>query len=215
MPRILPISAARHPDIGSCRGAGCTVCAALRAAVPRAVRAHGIAGLEVEHVAAAAGVRGSVALAHTRGDATGLLGQAYLESAGALQRGFAWASRSAVTPRDGLRDAVTWLLATLAEDGDRALFCYVEVVKGGGALLALREQIRQSSVAIWAAEYRCSAPDRRLPRAHFELVNSAAISLIATRAAQDRAHELRAMPETILALTDAHEASAARLSLVR
>ena len=42
----------------------------------------------------------------------------------------------------GLRDAVGWLLTTLAEDPARALFCYVEIIKGGRPLVRLREQVR-------------------------------------------------------------------------
>ncbi|HEV7493210.1 hypothetical protein [Baekduia sp.] len=196
-------------------GSRCRACAALRAAAPLAVAQQGIEHVTLEDLAQAARIRASDAHVHAHGDVTGVLGAAYLESAGALQRGFIWSWRCAPTPRDGLRSAVAWLLTTLAEDPIRALFCYVEIVKGGRPLVRLREQVRQGSVAIWTAQYREMVPDSWLPPSHFELVNSATISLIATRAAQGRTHELRAMSDAVLALIEPDEAlSVSGLSLV-
>jgi hypothetical protein len=196
-------------------GARCRACAALRASAPLAVAARGIEHVELEDLAEAARIRASDVHAHAHGDVMGVLGASYLESAGALQRGFAWSWRRAPTPRDGLHNAVDWLLTTLAEDPTRALFCYVEIIKGGRPLMRLREQVRHGSVGIWTAQYRETAPDSRLPASHFELVNSATISLIAARASQGRTHELRDMPDAILALIEPGEGqSAAGLSLV-
>jgi hypothetical protein len=181
-------------------GSRCRACAALRASAPLAVAELGIEHVGLDDLAEAARIRASDVRTHARGDVTGVLGAAYLESAGALQRGFAWSWRRAPTPHEGLRSAVDWLLTTLADDPARALFCYVEIVKGGRPLMHLREQVRRGSVGIWTTQYRETAPDSRLPPNHFELVNSATISLIATRATQGRTHELRDMPDTVLAL---------------
>lgn len=203
----------RRHDTRTC-GAHCRACAALRASAPLAVAKVGIEHVCLDDLASAAHIRASDVYEHTRGDVTGVLGAAYLESAGALQRGFAWSWRQAPTPREGLRDAVGWLLTTLAEDPARALFCYVEIVKGGRPLVRLREQVRHGSVGIWTAHYRETAPDSWLPPSHFELVNSATISLIAARAAQGRTHELRDMPDTVLSLIEPDEGLAPGLSLV-
>ncbi|MET0601707.1 MAG: hypothetical protein ABW167_06935 [Baekduia sp.] len=196
-------------------GSRCRACAALRASAPLAVAKLGIEHVQLDDLAEAARIRASDVHAHAHGDVMGVLGAAYLESAGALQRGFAWSWRQAPTPREGLNTAVSWLLTTLAEDPARALFCYVEIIKGGRPLMRLREQVRQGSVGIWTAQYRETAPGNRLPASHFELVNGATISLIAARASQGRTHELRDMPDAVLALVEPGERrNAAGLSLV-
>jgi hypothetical protein len=183
-------------------GSRCRACAALRASAPLAVAELGIEHVGLDDLAEAARIRASDVRAHAHGDVVGVLGAAYLESAGALQRGFAWSWRHAPTPREGLQNAVGWLLTTLADDPARALFCYVEILKGGRPLVRLREQVRHGSVGIWTTQYRQTAPDNRLPASHFELVNSATISLIAARASHGRTHELRDMPDAVLALIE-------------
>jgi hypothetical protein len=204
----------RHETRTSC-GSRCRACAALRASAPLAVAKVGIEHVQLDDLAEAARIRASDVRAHAHGDVVGVLGAAYLESAGALQRGFAWSWRQAPAPRDGLHNAVGWLLTTLAEDPARALFCYVEIIKGGRPLMRLREQVRQGSVGIWTTQYRETAPGNRLPTSHFELVNSATISLIAARASQGRTHELRDMPDAVLALIEPGEGhGASGLSLV-
>jgi hypothetical protein len=203
---------ARH-ETRTC-GSRCRACAALRAAAPPAVAELGIERVGLDDLAAVARIRASDVRVHTHGDITGVLGAAYLESAGALQRGFAWSWRRAPAPSEGLRHAVGWLLTTLAEDPVRALYCYVEIIKGGRSLVRLREQVRHGSVGIWTMLYRKTAPDSWLPPSHFEFVNNATISLIATRAAQGRAHELRDMAGAVLALIEPGQAQPAGLSLV-
>lgn len=208
------MSGLRRHETRTC-GSRCRACAALRASAPLAVAKVGIERVSLDDLAEAARIRASDVRAHAHGDVTGVLGAAYLESAGALQRGFAWSWRHAPTPREGLHDAVDWLLTTLAEDPARALFCYVEIVKGGRPLMRLREQVRHGSVGIWTTQYRETAPDSWLPPSHFELVNSATISLIAARASQGRTDELRDMPAAVLALIEPSEGQgAAGLSLV-
>ena len=214
MPRIPQVPGPGRHETRAC-GSHCRACAALRASAPLAVAELGIEHVGLEDLAQVARIRASDVHEHARGDVTGVLGAAYLESAGALQRGFAWSWRRAPTPHEGLRSAVGWLLTTLAEDPARALFCYVEIVKGGRPLVRLREQVRHGSVGIWTAQYRETSPDSWLPPSHFELVNSATISLIASRAAQGRTHELRDMPDTVLALIEPGEGlDASGLSLV-
>ncbi len=134
-------------------GSRCRACAAPRASAPLAVAKLGIEHVQLDDLAEAARIRASDVHAHAHGDVMGVLGAAYLESAGALQRGFAWSWRQAPTPREGLNNAVGWLLTTLAEDPARALFCYVEIIKGGRPLRRLREQVRQGSVGIWTTQY--------------------------------------------------------------
>ncbi len=208
------MSVPRRHEARRC-GARCRTCAALRACVPRVVAALGIEHVGLDELAEAARIRASDVHVHAHGDITGVLGAAYLESAGALQRGFVWSWRRAPTPREGLRSAVGWLLTTLADDPARTRFCFVEIIKGGRPLSRLREQVRRGSVTIWTTQYRRTAPESRLPPSHFELVTGATISLIAARSAQGRTHELRDLPDTVLALIGPDvRRDAAGLSLV-
>ena len=190
-------------EIRTC-GPRCRACAALRAAAPTAVARRGIAGVELEDFAEAAGMRAQDVWTHARGDVTGLLGSAYLVHAGRLQKSFRDAFVHAPTPREGLERSVRGLLRTVAEDRERTLFCYVEIQRGTAPLRALRSQIARGSVGLWAEVHRASAAGARgwLPPTHFEVVNSAVIHLIADHATHDRVHELPERADAVLALVD-------------
>lgn len=188
----------------------------LRAAVPSAVARHGIEQVGLEQIAEVACVGMRRARDRVGGDdALGLIGSAYLASAGGLQRGFQRAGLDAPNAREGLRHAVGWLLNTLADDPARAAFCYVEIVRGARPLVTLREQIRRGSVGFWSSQHQRSVPGQGLPLEHFELVNSATISLIVTRTAQGRTDELRDLPDAVMALVEPGEGPIPKLSVVR
>lgn len=188
---------------------------ALRGAVPVAVARHGIDRVGLEEIAEIAGIDMRRARDRTGDNALGLIGSAYLHSAGNLQRGFQRAGLRSPSDREGLRHAVGWLLNTLADDPARALFCYVEIVRGSTPLVSLREQIRRSSIEFWSAQHRRSLPSRQLPSSHFELVNSATISLIVARASQGRTDELRELPDAVMALIEPAPGPVPQLSIVR
>lgn len=181
-------------------GRDCVTCERLRAAVPAAVSQRGINAVDIEDLAEAARLRDSEVRKHLAGDILGVLGGAYLESAGGLQRGFHAAYREAATPRAGVESSIRWLLGTLANDPERAMFSYVEIVQGAKPLLQLREQIRRSSAGLWAVQYETNHPRSWLPPSHFEMVNNAAIAIIVDHARRGTTDRLPDHFETVMTL---------------
>ncbi|HEY4095293.1 MAG TPA: hypothetical protein VGM33_07285 [Baekduia sp.] len=182
--------------------------------MPVAVRRVGVDALDVEALAQAAGMDASAVDAHLAGDVLGLLGAAYLASARALEAGCDAAYRAAPTPREGVERSIRWLLRTLADDPDRGLFAFVELARGPAALVALREQIRRSSVGLWMVQHAGNHPASPLPRSHFEMINNATITLVADHVRQGTTDRLPDQFATVMTLFECGVPEPPRLAVV-
>ncbi len=184
-------------------GPGCPICADLRRAATAVVGGFGLEGVTHERLAQVSGLTPATVATHVCGDVEVVVAVAYEELIEGLQARFAARLHRAPSREAGLRDATGDLLAYLARHGDVAAFVTVEVVKGGRALLELREQLRRRSIAAVRRELARFDGDAVASELQIEMLLATMGLTIARHVGAGRTAELPAALEPALAMAGA------------
>lgn len=182
---------------------GCPTCADLRRAMVAVVGSLGLHGATRERLGQVAGLAPEALDVHECGTVDVCVAAAYTELMEGLQARFAARLHRATSREAGLRDATADLLAYLARHGDAAAFVTVEVLKGGRALLELREELRGRSIANVRRELARFDGNAVASDLQIEMLVATMGHTIARHIEQGRTAELPAAIEPALAMAGA------------